>query len=83
MALLGLAAELGDRKLKRDYEKGIKALPKKFQRLVRDQTDYYIARYGMKAQGISCRNMKRPGSYMKDTRCVKQPGQYEVWDWAP
>ena len=83
VALLGLAAESGDRKLKRDYEKGVKALPKKFQQLVRDQTDYYIARYGMKAQGISCRSVKRPGSNMKDIRCVKQPGQYEVWDWAP
>ena len=83
VALLGLAAESGDRKLKKEYEKGVKALPKKFQKLVRDQTDYYIARYGMSAQGVSCRREKRPGSNMKYMRCVKEPGQYEVWDWAP
>ena len=83
VALLGLAAENGDRRLKSDYEKGIKALPKKFHELIREQTKYYIARYGMEAQGVSCRKVKRPGSNMKETRCVKQPGEYEVWDWTP
>lgn len=83
VALLGLAAESGDRQLKKDYENGIKALPKKFHKLIREQTNYYIARYGMKAQGISCRKVKRPGSNMKDMRCIKQPGEYETWEWAP
>ncbi len=83
IALLGLAAETGDRKLKREYNKAVKALPKKYQPLVRDQTAYYITRYGMKAQGISCRAIKRTGSNLKQLRCSKQPGNYKVWDWAP
>ncbi len=83
IALLGLAAETGDRKLEREYKKAVKALPKKYQPLVRDQTAYYIARYGMKVQGIRCRETKLTGTNLKQIRCVKQPGNYKVWDWAP
>ena len=64
-------------------EKAVKALPKKYHNLVREQTDYYIARYGMAVQGVHCSLVKRVGSNLKSMLCVKQPGQYEVWDWAP
>ena len=83
IALLGLAAESGERKLKREYEKAVKSLPNKFHKPVRDQTDYYIARYGMAVQGIGCSLVKKVGSNLKHMVCLKQPGQYEVWDWAP
>ena len=83
IALLGLAAESGERKLKREYEKAVKSLPKKFHKPVRDQTDYYIARYGMAVQGVSCSLVKKPGSNLKHMVCLKQPGQYDDWDWAP
>lgn len=83
VALLGLAAESGDRTLKREYNKGLKAIPEKFRKLVRDQTEYYKARYGMDVQGIACDRIARPGSNMKVTRCLKQPGEYQTWDWAP
>jgi hypothetical protein len=83
IALLGLAAESGDRKLQREYDKSLSSLPKKYQKPVRDQTDYYIARYGMDVQGISCARVKLVGSNLKRMRCSKEPGQYQTWDWAP
>ena len=83
VALFGLAAESGERKLQREYEKAVKALPKKYHNLVREQTDYYIARYGMAVQGVHCSLVKRVGSNLKSMLCLKQPGQYDVWDWAP
>ncbi len=83
VALLGLAAESGERKLQREYEKAVNSLPKKFRKPVRDQTDYYIARYGMAVQGVNCSLVKQAGSNLKRMLCLKQPGQYKVWDWAP
>ena len=83
VALLGLAAESGERKLQKEYEKAVKSLPKKYHNLVRQQTDYYIARYGMAVQGVHCALVKKVGSNLKRMLCLKQPGQYEVWDWAP
>ena len=83
IALLGLAAESGDRKLSRDYKAAIKTLPEKYQKLVHAQTDYYIQRYGMQAQGISCRKVRRTDSNMKVLKCLKQPGVYEDHAWAP
>ena len=83
VALLGLAAESGDRKLKRQFNEAVESLPPKFQPLVREQTAYYIARYGMQAQGVSCNLVKQLSSNLKKMRCIKQPGNYQVWDWAP
>ena len=83
VALLGLAAESGERSVKKDYKNALKMLPKKYQPLVEQQADYYIARYGMKVQGVSCRRVKKPGSNLKEMRCVKEPGEYQTWDWAP
>ncbi len=83
IALLGLAAESGDRKLEREYDKAVKALPEKYQQPVRDQTQYYIARYGMDVQGITCSSVKRYQSNLKDMLCLKIPGEYRTWEWAP
>jgi hypothetical protein len=83
IALIGLAAESGDKKLEREYRKAIKTLPEKYRKLVRAQTDYYVQRYGMKAQGISCGKVKRTDSNMKVMKCVKQPGVFEDHAWAP
>ena len=83
VALLGLAAESGDRKLVREYKKSVKALPERFRDLVRAQTEYYIERYGMKAQGVSCNQVKQAGSNLKQLKCVKQPGSYQNWAWNP
>jgi len=83
IALLGLAAESGDRKLEREYKAAIKTLPEKYQKLVRAQTEYYVQRYGMQAQGISCRKVKKTDSNLKAMKCVKQPGVYEDHAWAP
>jgi TPR repeat protein len=83
IALLGLAAESGDRKLKKEYNAAVKTLQKKYQTLVRAQTDYYIQRYGMQVQGVACRKVKRTDSNLKVMKCLKQPGEYEDHPWAP
>ena len=83
IALLGLSAESGDRKLEKEYAAAVKSLPEKYQQLVRDQTQYYIQRYGTKAQGVACGKVKRTDSNLKVMKCVKQPGQYEDYAWAP
>ena len=83
IALLGLAAESGDRKLEKEYAAAVKSMPEKYQQLVRDQTQYYIQRYGMEAQGVSCNKVKMPDSNLKVMRCLKQPGTYEEYAWAP
>jgi hypothetical protein len=83
IALIGLAAESGDRKLEREYREAIKTLPKKYRELVLAQTDCYVQRYGMKAQGIPFRKVKRTDSDMKVMKCVKEPGEFEDHAWVP
>jgi hypothetical protein len=83
VALLGLAAESGDRQLKKEYAKAIKAIPNKYQKLVREQTQYYIARYGMDAQGIVCTRVKRTDSNFKILKCYKQLGDFKDLAWQP
>ncbi len=83
VALLGLAAESGDWQLKKDFKAALKKIPKKYQQPVKDQTAYYIARYGMAAQGVSCEKAKQTGSNMSSMVCIKEPGEYQHYDWAP
>ena len=83
IALLGLAAESGDRKLKKEYSGALKKIPKKYQSLVEEQTNYYIQRYGTKVQGVACSKVKRADSNMKMMQCIKQPGKYEDFAWTP
>ncbi len=83
VALLGLAAESGDRRLQKNYRKALKALPDKYQSLVRKQVQYYVARFGMEAQGISCSYQALRGSNRKALHCLKDPGNYEVYPWSP
>ncbi len=82
-ALFGLAAESGDKKLKREYKKLLKSLPKKYHDVVEAQKVYYIERYGVKAQGISCRSVKQVASNLRTTNCAKEPGDYPDIAWAP
>ncbi len=83
IALLGLAAESGDRKLQKEYAAAVKSLPQKFQLPVREQTQFYVQRYGMEAQGVACRKVKRTDSNFRMMKCFKQPGVYEDHAWAP
>ena len=83
VALLGLASESGDRRLTKEYEKSVKALPEKHQQVVRDQTAYYIARYGMKVQGVTCSMEPIRGSNRKTMTCVKGLGNHPDIPWAP
>lgn len=83
VALLGLAAESGDPKLEREYKKGLKAIPEKYRELVGEQVKFYVARYGMETQGISCERIERTGSNLKQLLCLKRPGDYQTFDWAP
>lgn len=82
-ALFGLAAESGDRDLKRQYKKLFGVIPDKYQPLVEQQVTYYTQRYGMKVQGVKCKRERRRQSNLVETRCVKQPGAYEDHAWAP
>ena len=82
-ALLGLAAESGDKKLEKEYEKLLKQVPEKYRLLVTEQTAYYIERYGTTAQGIECSRVKKPSSNFSTTVCLKQPGTYTEYEWAP
>ena len=82
-ALFGLAAESGDRKLKREHKNLMKAIPKKYKSVVQAQTDYYIQRYGMAAQGIKCERVKNTGSNLMSMLCQKQPGNYKDNPWTP
>ena len=83
IALLGLAAESGDRKLQKEYAAAVKSLPQKFQQPVCDQTQFYVQRYGMEVQCVACRKVKRTDSNFKEMECLKQPGVYEDHAWAP
>jgi len=83
VALLGLAAESGDGQLKKEYAKAVKAIPDKYQKLVGEQTQYYIARYGMAAQGIVCAKVKRTDSNFKTLKCYKQLGDFKDRAWKP
>jgi uncharacterized protein YecT (DUF1311 family) len=82
-ALFGLAAESGDKKLEKEYQKLLKQVPDKYRSLVVEQTAYYIARYGRSAQGIDCAKTKKPGSNFSTMTCLKQPGDYQEHEWAP
>ncbi len=82
-ALFGLAVESGDRKLLQEHAKLLKLIPEKFISLVHKQTEYYIERYGMEAQGIVCTKEKPIGSHLPVMECRKQPGTYKEYPWAP
>ncbi len=82
-ALFGLAAESGDKKLNREYKKLLKSLPKKYHDVVEAQKAYYIERYGMDAQGVSCQSIKQVGSNLRTMECVKEPGEYPDVAWQP
>ncbi len=82
-ALMGLAAESGDRQLERDYAKLLKSVPDKYGALVEAQVVYYIERYGMAAQGIRCARETAPASNIRKLVCWKQAGQYADYPWAP
>ena len=83
VALLGLAAESGDRALKRQYSLALKNVPDQYQDVVRQQVAFYIARYGMAAQGITCKRTRKPQSHFMAMDCDKAPGDYEDHPWAP
>jgi hypothetical protein len=80
-ALMGLAAESGDRQLKRDYANLLQSVAKKYRSLVEAQVSYYIARYGMQAQGIHCA-IPDPSVSVK-LECWKEPGDYTEYPWKP
>jgi hypothetical protein len=82
-ALMGLAAEGGDKRLDKEYQKLLKAIPEKYRTLVAEQTDYYIARYGAQAQGVVCDRIRLPGSNRTSFQCSKQLGTYEEYAWVP
>ena len=83
VALLGLAAETGDKTVERQYSEALKRVPDQFRDVVRQQVQFYIARYGMAAQGISCKRTRKPQSHFTAMDCDKAPGDYEVYPWAP
>ena len=83
VALLGLAAETGDRAVRRQYSEALKRVPEQYQEVVRQQVQFYIARYGMEVQGISCKRTRKPQSHFMAMDCDKAPGEYEVHPWAP
>ena len=82
-ALMGLAAESGDRRIRREYRELLNAIPDKYRDLVQQQVDFYIERYGMEAQGITCAMKRRPNSNMRAMECLKAPGVYEEYPWTP
>lgn len=82
-ALLGLAAESGDKTRKREYEKALLAIPEQYREVVQQQVDFYVGRYGMQAQGITCSMKKRPQSNLRAMECLKAPGVYDEYPWDP
>ena len=83
VALLGLAAENGDRMVKRQYDEALKRVPEQFRDVVQQQVEFYIARYGMVAQGITCKRTRRPQSHFSAMDCDKAVGDYPVFPWQP
>ena len=83
VALLGLAAESGDRGTRRQYRQALDKVPKQFRETVEAQVQVYIERYGMEAQGITCKRTRRPQSHFTVMDCSKQLGDYEVLPWVP
>lgn len=83
VALLGLAAETGDRAVKRQYAEALKRVPEQYRDVVQQQVQFYIARYGMAAQGISCKRTRRPQSHFSAMDCDKAVGDYAVFPWQP
>ena len=83
VALLGLAAETGDRAVKRQYTEALKRVPEQYRDVVQQQVQFYIARYGMAAQGITCKRTRRPQSHFSAMDCDKAVGDYPVFPWQP
>ena len=83
IALLGLVAESGHRSAKREYNKALKKFPNRERAIVEKQAAWYIARYGMEAQGVTCVRNKKAFSHFADIECTKMPGDYRVYDWTP
>ena len=80
---MGLAAETGERRLQKEYAAALGKIPEKYRELVKQQTSYYIQRYGMEAQGVVCRKQKHTSTNRKIMACFKHPGDYQLYDWAP
>lgn len=83
VALLGLAAESGDRGVRRQYRKALDAVPDEYRDVVEQQVQFYIERYGMAAQGVTCKRANRPQSHFMAMDCTKAPGDYPDHPWAP
>ena len=83
VALLGLAAESGDRSVRRQYRRALGAVPDQYREVVEQQVAYYIERYGMEAQGITCKRANRPQSHFMAMDCTKEVGDYPDHPWAP
>lgn len=83
VALLGLAAENGDRMVKRQYDEALKRVPEQYRDVVQQQVQFYIARYGMAAQGVTCKRTRRPQSHFSAMDCDKAVGDYPVFPWQP
>ncbi len=83
VALLGLAAESGDRSVRRQYRKALNAVPDQYRDVVQQQVAYYVKRYGMEAQGITCKRANRPQSHFLSMDCTKEVGDYPDHPWAP
>lgn len=83
VALLGLAAESGDRTVRRQYRKALGAVPDQYRDVVQQQVAYYIERYGMEAQGITCKRANRPQSHFMAMDCTKEIGDYPDHPWVP
>ena len=83
VALLGLAAESGDRGVRRQYKTALEKVPDKYRDMVEAQVQVYIERYGMEAQGVTCVRKRKPQSHFFGMDCSKQLGEYEVVPWVP
>ncbi len=83
VALLGLAAESGDRSVRRQYRKALGAVPDEYRDVVEQQVQFYIERYGMATQGITCKRANRPQSHFMAMDCTKEPGDYPDHPWVP
>ena len=83
VALLGLAAEAGDRMVKRQYSEALKRVPDEYRDVVQQQVQFYIDRYGMAAQGITCKRTRKPQSHFSAMDCDKAVGDYAVFPWQP
>ena len=83
VALLGLAAESGDKAVQRQYRKALKRTPEALREVVERQVAYYVERYGMAAQGVTCKRTRKPRSHFMAVDCSKTPGDYVEHPWAP